>query len=99
MAKRMCDGCRFYEKIIGNYGNCRRRSPSRTDLLQVSPNNWCGEWRDKTITPEQEQRAELVRRFVLALVATEWFYDRDFTPPELWQWAERLVDAEPSSNP
>jgi hypothetical protein len=49
-----------------------------------------------------EQRQELVRRFAVALVGTEWCYNpeaRDFTPDMVWQWAEKLADAEPSSDP
>jgi len=49
-----------------------------------------------------EQRQELVRRFAVALVGTEWCYNpgaRNFTPNQVWGWAEELADAEPSSNP
>ena len=28
----------------------------------------CGEWADKTITPEQAERSELVRQFAVAIV-------------------------------
>ena len=104
MAKRMCDGCRFFEKLgtQGEYGNCRLRPPVDTDLPAVSPDDWCGEWRDKHVTPEQEQRQELVRRFAVAMVGTEWCYNpgaRNFTPNQVWGWAEELADAEPPSNP
>jgi hypothetical protein len=49
-----------------------------------------------------EQRQELVRRFAVALVSTEWYYNpeaRDFTADKVWEWAERLADAESPSNP
>ena len=49
-----------------------------------------------------EQRQELVRRFAVALVGTDWCYNpgaRNFTPNQVWGWAEELADAEPSSNP
>jgi hypothetical protein len=45
-----------------------------------------------------EQRQELVRRFAVELVGTDWCYNpaaRDFTPDMVWQWAEKLADAEP----
>jgi len=45
-----------------------------------------------------EQRQDLVRRFAVALVGTEWCYNpeaRDFTPDMVWQWAAKLADAEP----
>jgi hypothetical protein len=51
---------------------------------------------------QNEQRAELVRRFAVALVGTEWCYNpgaRDFTSDMVWEWAAKLADAEPSSNP
>jgi len=46
-------------------------------------------------------RDERVERFALALVGTDWRYNpeaRDFTSDMVWQWAEKLADAEPSSN-
>jgi len=49
-----------------------------------------------------EQRQELIRRFAVSLVGTEWCYNpgaRNFTPNQVWGWAEELADAEPSSNP
>jgi len=49
-----------------------------------------------------EQRQELVRRFAVALVGTEWCYNpeaRDFTADKVWEWAAKLADTEPSSNP
>jgi hypothetical protein len=60
----------------------------------MAENNSCGEWRDKSITPEQEQRAELVTRFALALVGTD-----NYGPDKVWEWAKKLADAEPPSNP
>jgi hypothetical protein len=47
---------------------------------------------------ENKQRQELVRRFAVALVGTEWCYNpgaRNFTPNQVWGWAEELADAEP----
>ena len=43
---------------------------------------------------QNEQRAELVRRFALALVATD-----NYGLNKVWEWATKLADAEPSSNP
>jgi len=45
-----------------------------------------------------EQRQDLVRRFAVALVGTEWCYNpnaRDFTSDMVWEWAVKLADAEP----
>ena len=47
---------------------------------------------------QNKQRQELVRRFAVALVGTEWCYNpeaRDFTADMVWQWAAKLADAEP----
>ena len=47
---------------------------------------------------ENEQRQELVRRFAVALVGTEWCCNpeaRDFTPDKVWELAGKLADAEP----
>ena len=60
----------------------------------MSENNSCGEWRDKAITPEQEQRAKLVTQFAVAIVASD--YDgpgERFTPDTVWRMAEDYVDA------
>jgi ketosteroid isomerase-like protein len=62
----------------------------------MAENNYCGEWRDRSITPEQEQRAELVERFALAIVGS----DCDETggrwkPDTVWRMAEDYVDAKP----
>jgi hypothetical protein len=54
-------------------------------------NNFCGEWRDKSITPEQEKRAELVERFALAIVES----GADVMMHDVWRWAEEYVDAKP----
>jgi hypothetical protein len=41
-----------------------------------------------------EQRQELVRQFAVALVGTAgWGVNK------VWEWAEKLADAEPPSNP
>ena len=43
-------------------------------------------------------RSERVARFAVALVGTEWCYNpeaRDFTADKVWEWAEKLADAEP----
>jgi hypothetical protein len=45
-----------------------------------------------------EQRQELIRRFAVAMVGTEWCYNpgaRNFTPNKVWEWAAKLADAEP----
>jgi hypothetical protein len=57
----------------------------------MSADNFCGEWRDRSITPEQEQRAELVTRFALAIAQCE----SDTGSELVWKWAEQIADAKP----
>ena len=57
----------------------------------VSRENYCGEWRDNSITSEQEQRNELVTRFALAIVES----GADVMMHEVWRMAEEYVDAKP----
>jgi hypothetical protein len=48
-----------------------------------------------------EQRQELVRRFAVALVGSEWYYkfrDGKFNAEHVWRTASELADAEPPSN-
>ena len=57
----------------------------------MAEDNYCGEWRDKSITPEQEQRAELVAKFALAIVQS----GADVMMYDVWQMAAEYVDAKP----
>jgi hypothetical protein len=83
MNKRTCEGCRFYAPA----GACWRY-PTAVETL---PNASCGEWRDKAVTPEMDERRELVRRFVVALAGTD-----NYGVDKVWEWAEKLADAEPN---
>lgn len=57
----------------------------------MSEANSCGEWRDRSITPEQEQRAELMNRFALAIVESR----ANIMMHEAWRMAEEYVNARP----
>lgn len=99
MSERVCEGCRFYAPFEGRaYGECRRKPPVGSDgtFAQSNQLDWCGEWRDKTITPEQEERRELIRRFAVALMSTEW--GGDLSGERIWQIAASMADAEPNSS-
>ena len=76
------------------YGYCHRNAPTQGPLCWVRPqveaDATCGEWADKTITPEQEERRELVRRFAMAIVASGVSMGQ-----AAWDMAEQLADAEP----
>ena len=96
--ERTCERCRFWhrEEPRNQSGQCRRYPPAVImphGLVRptMSEDNSCGEWRDKSITPEQEQRAELVIRFALAIVQAE----SDTGAELVWRWAEEYVDARP----
>ena len=98
MNKRTCEGCRFWHQAesTDQNGKCRRYPPSviiAHCLVRptMAADNFCGEWRDKSITPEQEQRAELVTQFALAMVQCE----SDTGAELVWRWAAEYVDAKP----
>ena len=59
----------------------------------MSEDNYCGEWRDKSITPEQEQRAELQVQFALAIVQCE----SDTGAELVWRWAADYVNTRPKN--
>ena len=98
MNKRTCQGCRFWHQSepADQNGQCRRYPPAVImvhGLVRptMSENNSCGEWRDESITPEQEQRAELVAQFALAIVQS----GADPMTHDVWKWAAEYVDARP----
>ena len=74
MGKQQCEGCRWFRRTDNEhdvFGQCRRFPPlhsQNTAWLAVRPEEWCGEWQDATITPEQAERRELVKQFALAIV-------------------------------
>ena len=99
MNNRTCEGCRFWHRAepSDQNGQCRRYPPVVGTFGHVTPSvsreNFCGEWRDKSVTPEQEQRAEQMERFALAIVQSE----SDTGAKLVWRWAEEYVDARPLS--
>ena len=84
------------------YGYCHRYAPTQGPLCWVRPqveaDAICGEWADGTITPEQEKRRELVRRFAVAIVAGDAeATGARYKPSPVWMMAEQLADAEPKN--
>lgn len=71
MERKRCEGCRWFLRYNGqDIGQCRRYPPTQnteTGWLEVSHFDWCGEWQDKTITPEQAERRELMKQFAVAI--------------------------------
>jgi hypothetical protein len=85
--------------MVADYGDNREAfwrwlriaGGNRTRALMIMA---LDEWRDKKVTPEQEERRELLRRFAVALLSVEW--TRPASPRGVWQLAIDQVDAEPS---
>lgn len=102
MSERTCGNCRWYDGNVVS-GACRRRAPQAAfdtiiddhsvEWPTVFPEESCGEWADKTITPEEEERRELVRRFAVAIVGAR--LAERFVSEDIWYMAEGLADAEP----
>ena len=103
MNKRTCSGCRFWHQSepTNQNGQCRRYPPAvimSHGLVRptMAADNSCGEWRDKSITPEQEQRAELVTQFALAIVSTEGNITASrWKPATIWRMAAEYADTKP----
>ena len=97
MNERTCENCRWHLQTTstGVSGECRRHPPTRGRMGWNWPSTdstyWCGEWADKTITPEQEKRRKLVRRFAVAIVSDGEIRSAD----DVWKVAAMLADAEP----
>jgi hypothetical protein len=53
----------------------------------------CGDWQDKNITPEQEERRQFVRQIFLAMTASEW--GASYSEDDMWKLAAKLAAAEP----
>jgi len=93
MTKRVCETCRWFDARSTGYGHCRRRSPiviGEQCFPSSHKTDWCGEWADASITPEQEERRELIRRFAVALISAGMPID-DTT----WNEAAKFAAAEP----
>ena len=95
MSERTCGNCRWwqYHRDWSNkqVGQCRQNA---SGLPEVYNTDFCGQWADKNITPEQEERRELVRRFAVAIVRTEWA--ADYAEHGIWRLAGQMADAEPN---
>jgi hypothetical protein len=88
-------------------GSCRRNAPQPctndgqeeyqyfADWPTTFPEESCGEWADKTITPEQEERRELVRRFAVAIMSAEYAAEPCLQWDRIWTAAKNMAAAEP----
>ena len=86
MNERRCGNCRWWKDGKTGMGNCWRRAPFETTWKT----SFCGEWADASITPEQEDRQELTRRFAVALISAGGPID-----DSIWYEAAELAAAEP----
>jgi len=97
MTERRCENCRWWSAGPTGYGYCHKRPPIVSDSDESFPSThksvWCGEWADKTITPEQEEMQELIRRFAVAIMSTE--YSADLQYDRIWMAAKNMADEEP----
>ena len=100
MNRQRCESCRWFLRYTSqDIGQCRRYPPTQnteTGWLEVSHFDWCGEWQDKTITPEQHQRRELVRQFALAIVEGVYANPDDVDVNVMLQakrYADRILEA------
>lgn len=92
MTKRVCRNCRWWDAGPTGSGSCHVKSPvaGSDDVFPVTHAiDRCGEWADASITPEQEDRQELTRRFAVAIIGTEW--GGDLEPVRVWPIARDLA--------
>jgi hypothetical protein len=96
MTKRTCENCRWWDAGPTGSGSCHVKSPvaGSDDVFPVTHRvDRCGEWADASITPEQEDRQELTRRFALAIMSTQWA--ANCPEGQVWAVAASLATAEP----
>jgi hypothetical protein len=96
MNERVCRNCKWYDQLPekGN-GTCKRHPPINLDGEHpyTDDENFCGEWSDVSITPEQEDLQKLTRQFALAILSAEW--GGDLSDDGLWTAAKNMAAAEP----
>jgi hypothetical protein len=94
MMRRTCENCRWWENDQHAIGVCFRHVPmGNLGAPKTHATDRCGEWSDASITPEQEDRQELTRRFALAIMSTE--YGGNLEPDRVWSAAQSFAAAEP----
>ena len=93
MTRRTCDTCHWWNRHSGlAVGDCQKRPPNSITSKWPATDaaDFCGEWQDASITPEQHERRELVRQFAVALVASG---SQDMIH-KIWQQAALFADYE-----
>jgi len=97
MPERTCENCRWWDAGPTGSGYCQRRAPiSVEDLWPITGNrSSCGDWQDKDVTPEQEDRRELTRRFAVAIMSAEYAAEPCLQWDRIWTAAKNMAAAEP----
>ena len=94
MTERTCENCRWWSDRLTGYGNCHKAPPivsSDEAFPSTHKTSFCGEWSDKTITPEQEERRELTRQIAVQLSGLL----TDGNAADVWRLAEDMANADP----
>ncbi len=96
MTKRECGNCRWWQNDQHAIGACMRYPPGVSELVpKTHATDWCGEWADATITPEQEDLQELIRRFAVAIMSAEYAAEPCLRFDRIWAAAQNMAAAEP----
>jgi len=94
MSERRCEGCRWwrYDMLYHGkpHGVCRRHPPVGGEFPEVRGDSMCGEWQDKTITPEQAEQRELAARFAVAIVQG-CYANPEGNQVDFVMWSQRLA--------
>ena len=96
MTQRTCETCRWWNRHTGvATGDCQRLSPnSLTSKWPATDEaDFCGEWQDGKLLPEQHERRELIRQFALAIAQQQTDLKACY-PLDVWATARRFADAE-----
>jgi hypothetical protein len=95
MTERLCRNCKWFDQLPEKgYGTCKRHPPDIDgEHPYTDDENFCGEWSDSSITPEQAERRELTRQFAVAIMSTE--YGGNLEPDRVWSAAKSFAAAEP----
>jgi hypothetical protein len=96
MTERTCENCRWWENDQHAIGVCFRHVPmGNLGAPKTHATDRCGEWADASITPEQEERQELTRRFAVAIMSAEYAAEPCLQWDRIWAAAQNMAAAEP----
>ena len=98
MSKRTCGNCRWWrcdsDWTNQRIGLCVRRTPKREGEWPATKiTDFCGEWADKAITPEQAKWRERVLRVACAIMSNG--HAAGLTSEQVWARAVRFAAMDP----